>query len=59
MLFEVPQGSILGHIPFNNFICDSFFFISNKDIYVDDTASYETGNFTYVIHKILGYTLLN
>ena len=50
MLFEVPQGSILGHIPFNIFICDSFFVISNKDIYVDDTASYETGEISHMLY---------
>ena len=38
ILFEVPQGSILGALLFNIFICNMFYFaIAN---YADDTTSY-------------------
>ena len=42
-LFGVPQGSILGPILFNVFLCDLFRFIKNKDVtsYADDTTPFE------------------
>ena len=41
----VPQGSILGLILFNVFLCDMFFMIDNIDIasYADDNSPYSVG----------------
>ena len=46
ILFGVPQGSILGPLLFNIFLCDKFFELSQTNFasYADDNTQYVEGS---------------
>ena len=58
ILFGVPQGSTLGPLLFNIFMCDLFFILEETDIasFADDTTPYAMGNSVDEIRNLLENT---
>ena len=55
IMFGVPQGSIIGPLLLNIFLCDLFLIMENVDIasYADDKTPYTTGNSIEEVIQIL------
>ena len=51
----IPQGSILGPLIFNIFLCNLFYFLEGVTVasYADDTTPYSANKTIYLVIKVI------